>query len=124
MQVHRVVHLDELHESTPLRVELDGAPVCLTKVDGEPHAISDVCPHNGASLSEGVIRDGYVTCPSHLWRFSLQTGQKPATPEVRVPVYPTRLTADGWVEVEMPDRVPVRSLRETLLAHARGEDVD
>ncbi len=43
---------------------------------------------------------------------------------MRVRVYPTRLTADGWVEVEVPILAPPRSLRETLLAHARGEDVD
>ena len=97
--------------------------ILLTKLDGEPHAITDVCPHNGSSLSEGVIRDGCVTCPAHLWRFSLHDGEKQGTPEVRLRVYPTRLTADGWVEVEVPAAPPVRSLRETLLAHARGEDV-
>ena len=43
---------------------------------------------------------------------------------MRIRVYPTRLTAEGWVEVEVPAAAPTRSLRETLLAHARGEDVD
>ena len=124
MQVHRVCHLDDLHESQPTRVMLDGRAVLLTKVDGEPHAITDVCPHNGARLSDGVIRDGCVTCPSHLWRFSLADGTKQGTPDVRLLVYGTRLTADGWVEVEVPESGPTRSLRETLLAHARGEDVN
>lgn len=121
MHVHRVVHLDDLHDSVPLRVVLDGQAICLTKIDGEPHAISDVCPHNGASLSEGVIRDGCVTCPSHLWRFSFHDGEKQGSHDVRVQVYGTRLTAEQWVEVEVPERTPERSLREVLLAHARGE---
>jgi nitrite reductase/ring-hydroxylating ferredoxin subunit len=124
MQVHRVVHLDELHESVPMRVLLDGQAILLTKLDGEPHAITDLCPHNGSSLSEGVVRDGCVTCPAHLWRFSLHDGQRQGAPEIRVRVFPTRLTADGWVEVEVPAAPPVRSLRETLLAHAHGEDVN
>ena len=124
MQVHRILHLDDLQESHAHRIVVDGQPILLTKLDGEPHAVTDVCAHNGASLSEGVIRDGCVTCPSHLWRFSLHDGTKQGTPEVRIRVYPTRLTADGWVEVEVPDAAPTRSLRETLLAHARGEDVD
>jgi nitrite reductase/ring-hydroxylating ferredoxin subunit len=124
VEIHRIAHLDDLHESQAHRVVLSGQPILLTKLDGEPHAITDVCPHNGASLSDGIIKDGCVTCPSHLWRFSLHDGEKQGTPEVRVRVYPTRLTADGWVEVEVPIMAPPRSLRETLLAHARGEDVD
>jgi nitrite reductase/ring-hydroxylating ferredoxin subunit len=124
MEVHRVLHLDDLSESRAHRVVLDGRAILLTKIDGEPLAVTDVCPHNGASLSEGIIRAGCVTCPSHLWRFSLRDGRRQGMPEVALLVYPTRLTADGWVEVEVPAAAPVRSLRETLLAHARGEDVD
>jgi nitrite reductase/ring-hydroxylating ferredoxin subunit len=124
VEVHRVAHLDDLHESVALRVEVSGLAILLTKVDGTPHAITDVCPHNGARLSDGVIRDGCVTCPSHLWRFSVVNGERQGTPEVRLRVYGTRLTADGWAEVEVPEPSPERSLRAILLAHARGEDVD
>ncbi len=115
--------LDDLQESRPHRVVLDGQALLLTKIDGEPHAITDVCPHNGSSLSEGIIKDGCVTCPAHLWRFSLRDGARQGTPEVRVRVFAARVTPDDWVEVDVPDAPPVRSLRETLLAAARGEDV-
>jgi len=123
MQVHRVVHLDELQESRPHRVVIDDQAILLTKLGGEPHAITDVCPHNGTSLADGIIKDDCVTCPGHLWRFSLHDGERQGTPEVRLRVYATRLTADSWVEIEVPETAPVRTLRETLLAHARGEDV-
>lgn len=121
MPVHRVVLLDDLPDSRPVRYVVDGRPVCLTKVDGVPHAICDTCPHNGASLAEGVVRDGHVTCPAHLWRFDLASGRKPGTSAVAVAVYRTHVSEEGWVEVELPEPPPVRSLRETLLAHARGE---
>ena len=123
MEVHKVVHLDELRDSRAHRVVLSGQPILLTKIDGEPHAITDVCPHNGSSLSDGIIKDGCVTCPAHLWRFSLRDGERQGKPEVRLRVYPTRLTEDNWVEVEVPESAPLRSLRESLLASARGEDV-
>lgn len=119
MRVHRVLHLDDLLEGRPHRVVLDGQPILLTKIAGEPHAISDVCPHNGASLSEGVIKDGCVTCPSHWWRFSLHDGMRQGSADVAVAVYGTRLTVDGWIEVEVPAAPPERSLRQTLLDHAR-----
>lgn len=103
---------------------LSGHPVMVVLVEGEPHALSDVCPHVGASLSGGIVKDGCVTCPSHLWRFSLTDGTRMGRSDVGVPVYSCRVTDDGWIEVAVPPAEPVRSMRETLLAHARGEIVD
>jgi nitrite reductase/ring-hydroxylating ferredoxin subunit len=121
--IHRVCPIGDLRDSAPIRVVLEGQAVCLTKIGDQPHAISDVCPHNGASLSDGVVKDGCVTCPSHLWRFSFLDGEKQGNPDVRVRVYGTTTTDDGWVEVDVPVRAPERSLREILLAHAHGEQV-
>jgi nitrite reductase/ring-hydroxylating ferredoxin subunit len=119
MDVYRVAHFDDLAENVPLRVVLEDQPILVTKIAGEPHAVGDVCPHNGASLSDGLIKDGCVTCPSHLWRFSLHDGTRQGRPEVAVQVYGTRLTADNWVEIEVPPPAVERSLREILLEHAR-----
>lgn len=124
MDVFRVAHLDDLHEGHAVRVEFEGQAILVTKIAGEPHAVSDVCPHNGASLSEGVIKDGCVTCPSHLWRFSLHDGERQGRPDVRIQVYGTRLTADGWVEVEVPPPAVERTLRDVLLDHARQGPVE
>lgn len=124
MDTHRVIPVSDLTEGRPQRFVLSGHPVMVVLVEGEPHALSDVCPHVGASLSGGVVKEGCVTCPSHLWRFSLTDGVRQGRPDVRVPVYPVRETPDGWLEVDVPPAAPVRSMRETLLAHARGELVD
>lgn len=117
---HRTVPLDELRENDAHRLTLDGQDVCVTVIGERVHAISDMCPHRGASLSEGIVRDGCVTCPSHLWRFSFIDGAKQADERTRVSVYPTRVV-DGIVEIDVPPLPPQLSLRETLLAHARGE---
>ena len=41
---------------------------------GRYHAINDVCPHMGASLAEGMLEEGVVTCPWHAWRFRVADG--------------------------------------------------
>lgn len=124
MAYHRALQVSDLQSASGVRVVLDGQGVLLALVDDRPRAVADVCPHNGALLSDGVIRDGCVTCPSHLWRFSLIDGTRQGFPEVGVRVYDTRVDDEGWVEVDVPPAAPQRSLRETLLAHARGEAVN
>lgn len=120
---HSAFPLAEVPDSSLRRVELDGRAVCIGIVNGEPRAIADTCPHRGAALSEGLFRDGCVTCPSHLWRFSLIDGVKQGDENTRVAVYPTRVV-DGIVHVDIPPAATPRSMREILLAHARGETTE
>lgn len=119
----RTLSVQELSEGSARGITTNGWSVCLALVDSEPRAIEDVCPHRGASLSEGLLRDGCVTCPSHLWRFSLTDGAKQGDDRVRVRTFPARVV-DGFVEVDLPPRAAERSLREILLAHARGESIE
>jgi nitrite reductase/ring-hydroxylating ferredoxin subunit len=114
----RVVPLAELAEGRPIRVVIDEQPILLTLLDGEPHAIGDTCPHRGASLFDGIVRDGCVTCPAHFWRFSLRDGSKQGDGEIVVTTYPCTVE-DGWVCVAVPPRTRQLSMREILLAHAR-----
>ncbi|OYW46552.1 MAG: hypothetical protein B7Z08_07090 [Sphingomonadales bacterium 32-68-7] len=43
--------------------------VLFRDASGEPAALLDRCPHRGAALSLGRLRDGEVECPFHGWRF-------------------------------------------------------
>lgn len=106
----------------PRRFDHGALGVLVAVVDGLPRAVSADCLHKGASLEGGVCRDGIITCPSHWWRYDLRTGALQGTPGAALTVYPARV-ADGMVEVALPEAAPARTLRETLLAHARGEDV-
>lgn len=36
---------------------------------GKMTALEDVCPHRGAKLSAGTVRDGCIECPYHGWKF-------------------------------------------------------
>ncbi len=61
---------------TTRTVTVLGTPIAVFHVEGRLSAIADVCPHMGASLSDGVLNgDGAVTCPSHALSFNLHTGK-------------------------------------------------
>jgi nitrite reductase/ring-hydroxylating ferredoxin subunit len=109
--------------AAPRRFDHGSIGVLVAMVDGKPRAVSAACLHKGASLEGGVCRDGIITCPSHWWRYDLRDGALQGTPGAALTVYPARVV-DGVVEVSLPEFRQALSLRETLLAHARGEDVN
>lgn len=112
--------VDELGD-VPRRFDHGALGVLVAIVDGEPHAVADACLHKGASLEGGVCHDGVITCPSHWWRYDLRDGSLQGTPGAGLTVYPARVR-DDVIEVQLPEPSAPRSLREALLAHARGED--
>jgi nitrite reductase/ring-hydroxylating ferredoxin subunit len=118
--VSRVAPLADLPEGTCRRHEDNGRTVLVTVVDGSPYAVDDACLHKGGSLSGGVIRDGSVTCPLHWWRYDLRDGRLQGG-STALRTYACSVSDDGWVEVALPAAPAPRSLREVLLAHARGE---
>ncbi len=42
------------------------------RAGGEVRALGAVCPHRGADLSKGRVRDGAIECPFHGWRFGAE----------------------------------------------------
>lgn len=113
------LHQDDVPDTGMCRVELEGRAILLARIDGAIRAVDDTCPHNGASLSAGILRDGCVTCPAHLWRFRLTDGTRVGRPDVRIPTYDVTISDEGWIEIDLPTAPPVTSLREALLAEAR-----
>ena len=83
-------------------IRAGGRFLALYNDGGTFFAIDDTCPHQGASLGEGILHEGTVICPWHAWTFSLRTGESPIAPELSVACYPTRLAGES-VEVEVPE---------------------
>ena len=52
-----------------------GQMVGLFNIDGEFLAVSNECPHAGASLAHGKIDRDVVSCRIHHWRFCLRSGR-------------------------------------------------
>jgi 3-phenylpropionate/trans-cinnamate dioxygenase ferredoxin subunit len=80
----RVARTDEIEPGTAKRVEADGEEIALVNIHGEFYAISDICSHEYASLSEGWVdeEDETIECPLHGSRFSVKTGEVLSLPAV------------------------------------------
>ena len=102
-----VCRVGELAEGVGKTVSVGDKLVALFCVNGEYRAIDDVCPHMGASLSDGCVENGIVTCPWHAWRFRLNDGAWADNPRLSIPCYRVRVEGDE-VQVEVPDPPEVR----------------
>lgn len=73
-----VCKTNDLTEERGERFVVNGHDVALFLVEGEIHAVSNLCPHQHAAIiCDGWLEDGYVVCPAHGWSFSLKTGKTP-----------------------------------------------
>jgi len=89
-------------------------------LDGAVYAVDDLCLHKRASLSEGRLEGTHIACPSHWWRYDVRSGQLVGS-DATLATYPADVI-DGDVVVLLPPPIPTQSMREMLLAAARGEE--
>lgn len=86
--------LSDLAPGNSLRVELNGKAVALFNVDGKIYALDNTCLHRGGPLGEGMLEGDIVTCPWHMWEYNVRTGEKVATPSVKVATYSVQIEGD------------------------------
>jgi nitrite reductase/ring-hydroxylating ferredoxin subunit len=96
MARHVVARASEIPPGARKLVRLNGRGVVVFNVKGEFFALSDQCPHKGASLSggkmTGLVESGgpgdytytrageIVRCPWHGWEFDVRTGRSYCDP--------------------------------------------
>jgi 3-phenylpropionate/trans-cinnamate dioxygenase ferredoxin component len=98
----RVVPADRLRDGELVPVEIDGTPVVLVRHLGDFYATANNCTHRDYPLSEAGFdpRDGVLICAWHQACFDVRTGEAVVLPATEaVEVFPTRVSADGWVEI-------------------------
>lgn len=94
-----VAKADDVVEGRGHIVDAGGKSIALFKVDGQIHAIENVCPHRGGPVGEGDLAGKVVTCPWHGWSFDVTTGQAQGT-VLQCKVVPVRV-GGGEVEIEV-----------------------
>jgi len=110
----RVGAVDEVRRDGCRVVEVDGRPVGVISVGEEFFAVSDRCPHMGASMCTGSLGgtmvpaaphelvygmdDRVIRCPWHGWEFDLETGRSLLEPR-RYGLRTYRVTEEDGVVV-------------------------
>jgi 3-phenylpropionate/trans-cinnamate dioxygenase ferredoxin subunit len=97
-----VARLTDFKEYPLKRVQVDGVPICLARLDsGEVFAISDVCSHEEVELSDGELDGEDIECPAHGSRFNVRTGAVSGLP-ANAPVATHSVTVEnGEISVEL-----------------------
>jgi 3-phenylpropionate/trans-cinnamate dioxygenase ferredoxin subunit len=94
-----VCPLSELSPGSHRVIEVDGTQVAVFNLDGDLHAIEDVCTHDGGVLTGGPIEGDQIVCPRHGARFCIRTGEALAAPAFEPTArFPVRVE-NGMVEV-------------------------
>jgi nitrite reductase (NADH) small subunit len=101
-QFQFVCQTDDLPLGESKMVKVDGQLIGLFNVNGEFLAVSNECPHAGASLAHGTFEGEVVNCRIHHWKFCLRSGRylDQDKPEFNAQTFVTRVV-DGKVLVSL-----------------------
>lgn len=78
-------------------VLIEDKKICLVRNTKGFFAVSDACPHLGASLSKGVCNNFMeIVCPWHSYRFDLASGvENTLNHNLKVEVFPVKIDSAG-----------------------------
>ena len=75
-------------------ITVSGQEVLLINIKGSIFAVENDCPHQGSPLTAAIVKDGYIACPRHGYRFNLDDGRCNDYPEYALRTYPVELRGD------------------------------
>ena len=68
------INFDSLTAGKPIQVDVDGKQVCVARVGDEVFAVSNICTHSHAELSDGEVKCFVIECWLHGADFDLRSG--------------------------------------------------
>ncbi len=83
----QVAKSKQVKENRPFSVFINGKKIVLIRHQGEIKAFKDACPHQGAPLSHGSVKDGQIICLYHGWIFNLHDGSFLANNKLKLERY-------------------------------------
>lgn len=94
-----VARAQDMADGEVRHVRIGKADIAVARVRGGFHALSNVCRHAFAPLSEGFLEGYELVCPWHGWRYDVRDGTTDH-PDADVRTYPVTVR-DGEVLVEV-----------------------
>ena len=67
--------VERLPDNSSKAIEVGDRSILLCNSSGLHYAIANQCSHQDSPLEKGRIKNGYISCPLHGVRFSLETGE-------------------------------------------------
>jgi nitrite reductase/ring-hydroxylating ferredoxin subunit len=96
----RVAATGDIAPGTARMFEVNGKEIALYNLDGRFCATTNICPHQGGPLAEGMLEGGMIVCPWHAWQFDVCTGSSPVNPRAKIETYPVKVEGqDIYVNV-------------------------
>ncbi|NND53411.1 MAG: aromatic ring-hydroxylating dioxygenase subunit alpha [Gammaproteobacteria bacterium] len=131
-----VLRSRELRDDKPTgRTRFGEALVFWRDAAGTPVVMADRCPHRGAALSRGRLRDHELACPFHGFRFASDgrctrtppEGDRPVPADLRAATH-TATEAHGYIWMwrgapQDPAELPAPPHHEAVLGMSYGESV-
>ncbi len=90
----KVCEVSDVPAGSMRAVDLGDKKLMIVNVDGKLNATDRVCTHETADLSTGFLIGSVVTCPLHLSRFDVITGEV-QNPPATVPLKTYGLKVEG-----------------------------
>jgi nitrite reductase/ring-hydroxylating ferredoxin subunit len=100
----RVAQVCDVPDGECKAIEVDGVHIAVVRVGGRLYALSNICTHQFAFMSEGCIDGEYIECPMHQGRFHIPTGTAQGAPVSKpLKTYPVRCEGDAVLVDITPD---------------------
>ena len=75
-------------------IQISGQDILFINIKGSIFAAENECPHQGSPLTAAIVKDDYIACPRHGYRFSLVDGSCGEHPEFTLKTYPLQISGD------------------------------
>jgi nitrite reductase/ring-hydroxylating ferredoxin subunit len=114
--LHRIGPAEEINEGERVIADVRGREIAVFNLDGEYHALSNYCTHQGGPACEGLLTgtvdvdenaelcwardDEIVSCPWHGWEFDVTDGSHLGSDRYRLPTYDVRVV-EGDLYVDL-----------------------
>ena len=106
MPEFRVATVGEVPPGQGRAVRVGDRQIAVFNLSGAFYAVDDRCPHMGADLSCGVLRDRTVICTWHGWQFDLESGDCLNVEWAKLRRYPLTLKGEDIFLTVEPDPAP------------------